>query len=75
MSTDVYTDVIYKVGLLGDPCITVRPCPEDAGLVEICTVGKEAIEYFGAFNVAMEPKMARALAKALLSAADNAEAQ
>lgn len=53
--------------------ITVCPSREHGqGVVEICTIGKEAQEWWGEISINLDPSSAVELAEALLQAAKEA---
>lgn len=64
------TDIIRQVYNEDNHFITVRPWVEAPSAVSLSTIGKDNREYFGKFETAMSPKMARELGKALIACAD-----
>ena len=70
MSDKPYTDVIREVAMPGEPVLTIRPWPDDpTGAVELCSLGEEAQQHWGAFSVAMPRALADELGRALIAAA------
>lgn len=74
MSLDTYTEVsrrIYnnKEGV----CLEVGPDADIGELVQISTPNGKSAEFFGKTRLVMEPRMAKALAKALIECADELE--
>lgn len=67
------TDIIRQVYCEDGKFFTVRPWAEAPTAVCLQTVGKENQEYFGSYETAMSPKMARELGKALIACADEIE--
>jgi len=68
------TDVIRQVYCEDGNYITIRPwadAPDSA--VSMQTVGKKNQEYFGLFEVAMSPKMAKELGRSLIVCAEEIE--
>ena len=61
------TDVIRQVYNETGNFLTVRPWAESPSSVCLQTVGKNNQEYFGLFEVAMSPEMARELGIALIN--------
>ena len=61
------TDVIRQVYDEAGNFLTIRPWADSPDSVCFQTVGKDNQEYFGKFEVAMTPKMARELGTALIN--------
>lgn len=68
---NVFTDTVRKVYWEGH-FIEVGPDGDGVGCVEVRTTGESA-EFFGRSSLMMRADVARALAQALLKAADEAE--
>ena len=62
---------------INDGYVVVRPWPDDTGCVELCTEpGEQSQDWFGKLSITFgTPEGARCLAKALMLAADEMEAQ
>ena len=65
------TDIIRQVYCEDGHFLTVRPWVEVPTAVCLQTVGKENQKYFGNYETAMSPKMARELGRALIACADD----
>ena len=61
------TDVIRQVYDEARNFLTIRPWAESPSSVCLQTVGKYNQGYFGKFEIAMSPKMARELGTALIN--------
>ena len=74
MSIESEIETIRKVWI-NDGYVLVRPWPDDADCVELCTEpGKQSEEWFGSLSITFgTPEGARCLAKALMLAADEME--
>jgi hypothetical protein len=70
----IYTEVIRLVGEEGDEPLTVGPDADGLGCVRIHAASPSAQEYWGKVDLVVAPNIARALAQAMLLAADEAEA-
>lgn len=61
------TDVIRQVYNEAGDFLTIRPWADGPNSVCLQTVGKDNQGYFGKFEIAMSPKMARELGTALIN--------
>lgn len=61
------TDVIRQVYNEAGDFLTIRPWADGPDYVCLQTVGKDNQGYFGKFEIAMSPKMARELGTALIN--------
>jgi hypothetical protein len=53
-------------------CVEVGPWPDSTDCVELRTVGKESVDYFGPLNLSMSKEFAAALGEALIAASKEA---
>lgn len=68
IETDVIRRVYPEHGE-GGACLEVGPCADAPDYVELRTVGKASVDWFGAINLSMSKDLAQALGAALIHAA------
>ena len=65
----IETETIRRIYVEEGRCVEVGPDGDGLG-VEIRTVGKDNVEWFGELRLAVSPEMAKALAEALIKCAE-----